>query len=140
MTVLESCIPMMENQAKVYGVADKLASVRAVNIPVLELEDDRERLVNALVEESVQAIEQDGAHVIIFGCTGMIGCAGEVQRGLAARGYGGIPVIDPVPAAIKIAEALVDLGLSHSRRTYMPPRAKRIEGYDLPSREAAVAR
>ena len=30
-TVLSSCIPLMENQAKVYGVAGKLASVRSVD-------------------------------------------------------------------------------------------------------------
>jgi allantoin racemase len=133
-TVLSSCIPLMENQAKIYGVAGKLASVRAVDIPVLELEDDTERLVGALVDQSVQAIESDGAHVIVFGCTGMLGCALGVQQGLERRGYSGVPVIDPVPAAIKMAEALIDLGLSHSKRTYQNPPPKRVVGYDLPER------
>jgi len=134
-TVLSSCIPMMENQAKIYGLADKLASVRSVDIPVLELEQDTPRLVQALVDESIEAIEKDGAHVIIFGCTGMLGCALGVQEGLVRRGYAGVPVIDPVPAAIKLAEALVDLGLSQSKRTYQSPPPKRIVGYDLPERE-----
>ena len=126
---------MMENQAKIYGLADKLASVRSVDIPVLELEQDTPRLVQALVDESIEAIEKDGAHVIIFGCTGMLGCALGVQEGLVRRGYAGVPVIDPVPAAIKLAEALVDLGLSQSKRTYQSPPPKRIVGYDLPERE-----
>jgi allantoin racemase len=133
-TVLSSCIPMMENQARVYGVADKLASVRSVDIPVLELEQDVARTVEALVGESIQAIERDGAHVIIFGCTGMLGCAVGVKAGLAQRGYADVPVIDPMPAAIKLAEALVDLGLTNSKRTYPYPRPKRIAGYDLPER------
>jgi len=134
-TVIENCIPMMENQARVYGVAEKLASVRAVHIPVLELEQDQQRLTDALVEQSVMAIEDDGAHAIIFGCTGMIGCAQEVQQGLARRGYGGVPVIDPMPATIKLAEALVDLGLSHSKRTYATPPTKRVVGYDALEQE-----
>ncbi len=133
-TVLSSCIPLMENQAKVYGVAGKLASVRSVDIPVLELETDTGRLVNALVEQSIEAIEGDGAHVIVFGCTGMLGCALGVQEGLARRGYTGVPVIDPVPAAIKLAEALVDLGLTHSKRTYQNPPSKRLVGYEMPDR------
>jgi allantoin racemase len=133
-TVLSSCVPLMENQATVYGLAGKLASVRAVDIPVLDLEKDTKRLVEALVEQSIEAIEKDGAHVIVFGCTGMLGCARGVQDGLVERGYAGVPVIDPVPAAIKLAEALVDLGLRHSKRTYQDPPPKRIVGYELPER------
>ena len=137
-TVLENVVPLMENQAKVYGVADKLASVRSVNIPVLELEKDRQRLVDAIVDESVKAIEEDGAHVIIFGCTGMMGCAQAVQQELIARGYDGVPVIDPMPVTIKLAEALVDLHLSPSKRTYASPPAKRVVGYELPGRAEAT--
>jgi hypothetical protein len=34
-----------------------------------------------------------------------------------------------------MAEALVDLGLTHSKRTYQNPPPKRVVGYDLPQRE-----
>lgn len=136
-TVLDRLIPLFENQAKVYGLADKLASVRAVDIPVLDLETDDERLVNALVDESVKAVEEDGAHSIIFGCTGMIGCAQAVEQGLKRRGYEGVPVIDPMFAAIKIAEALVGLGVSHSKRTYPNPPEKQIVGYEI-KREVVI--
>jgi hypothetical protein len=40
------------------------------------------------------------------------------------------PVIDPVAAAFKLAEALVDLGLTPSTRTYAPPVPKKVVGYD----------
>ena len=139
-TVLDSVIPMLENEAKVYGVFDKLASIRVVNIPVLELTNDIDRLIRALVDESVKAVEEDGAHVIIFGCTGMLGFAEAVKKGLEERGHAGIPVLDPIPVCIKVAEALVDLGLRHSKRTYQPPRAKEIVGYSLPvARSAGTA-
>lgn len=138
-TVLDTLGPLFENTAKVYGLESKLRSVRSVNIPVLELEEDQERLVNALVEESIKAVEQDGAHAIVFGCTGMKGCAAGLKAGLEARGYAGIPVIDPVIAAFKLAEAVVDLGLTHSKRTYPAPPEKEISGYEFPSRERVPA-
>ncbi len=130
-TVLERSVAPFEEQARRYGVAERLASVRWVDIPVLDLGLDRDRLVGDLVRESEAAVERDGAHVIVFGCTGMLGCAGEVRAALGGLGHGGVPVIDPIPAAVRVAEALVDLGLSHSKRTYPPPPSKPIAGYDL---------
>ncbi len=128
LTVLSSIRPMLENQAKVYGVPEKLASVRSVDIPVLELETDLERAKLALIEQAVIAVERDGADVLIFGCTGMLGCADAVRAGLLSKGHD-VPVIDPVPAAVRFAAALVDAGLSHSKRTYQKPRAKPVVGY-----------
>ncbi len=137
-TVLKHLRPMFENRAAIYGLRDKLASVRAVEIPVLELESDRERLVRALADEAVEAIEQDGAHVMIFGCTGMLGTAEAVERELAARGYGHVPVIDSMVWAIKMTEAMVDMGLRHSKRTWPFPPQKMIAGYEFMAGPVAV--
>jgi allantoin racemase len=127
-TVLDRAIPMFHEHGRRMGVAERLASVRAVDIPVLEL-GDTERVVKALVEQSMMAVREDGAHLIVFGCTGMIGLAGEVETGLARQGIADVPVIDPGILAIKAAEALVDIGLSHSKRTYPTPPEKEIIGY-----------
>ena len=129
-TVLDAVVPLLEDLARKYGLAEKLCSVRSIDIPVLEL-TDHSRVVGALVEESVKAIAEDGAHATVFGCTGMRGCAEGLRKSLAERGYPGIPVIDPVVAAFKLAEALVDLGLTPSQRTYPPPREKPLTGYDV---------
>ena len=128
LTVLDRIRPMLENQAKVYGVPEKLASVRSVDIPVLELESDLDRVKRELTDQGILAVERDGADVLIFGCTGMLGCADAVRAGLLSKGHD-VPVIDPVPAAVRFAVALVDAGLSHSKRTYQEPRAKPIVGY-----------
>jgi allantoin racemase len=126
--ILESWIPVVEQQAIQAGVERQLASVRAVNIPVEELRD-RARVVAAMVEQSVEAVRQDGAHVIIFGCTGMAGLATDVSEGLKKKGITGVPVIDPAVVALKVAEALVDMGLSHSKRTYPEPANKQVVGH-----------
>lgn len=125
---LDSANPLLGHLATKTGVAGQLASVRALNIPVLEL-DDRRRLLSALVDQSVRAVTEDGAHVIILGCTGMAGLAKEVEQGLSKQGITDVPVIDPAILALKIAEALADMGLSHSKRTYPTPPEKQIIGY-----------
>lgn len=128
-TVLESLKPQFANQAKIYGVQDKLASVRAVDIPVLDLEKDFNRMVDTLVDQAMLAVAEDGADVIMFGCTGMLGAAQRVEDGLNARGAIGIPVIDPMVASVKLAEALVGAGLCHSKRAYPVPPEKMVVGF-----------
>lgn len=128
LTVLERDIPLIDRLARLYGLEGNLASARPVNIPVLELDRDRERLMEALVEQSVRAVVEDGAHIIVFGCTGMKGLAQQLGKTLAERGYT-VPVIDPSLAALKLADGLVDMGLSHSKRTYPPPPSKEVVGY-----------
>lgn len=127
-TVLDRLIPFFDHHASKTGLTEHMASVRSVNIPVLEL-DDQARLLKALIDESVKAVREDGAHVIIFGCTGLAGLAKGVEEGLREQGISDVPVIDPAILAVKIAEALVEMGLSHSKRTYPPPPEKEIIGY-----------
>jgi allantoin racemase len=128
-TVLSRILPMIETQAKVYGMTSKLASARSVEIPVLELERDLAATKRALIAEARNAVVEDGADYIIFGCTGMLGCADAVREGLMKDGLD-VPVIDPVPAAINVAAALVRSGLSHSKRAYRPPPRKNVVGYE----------
>lgn len=138
-TVLRRLRVQLENEARLYGVFDHLASVRAVDLPVLDLEADLARTQAQLVEQALLAVEQDGAHALIFGCTGMLGCAQAVRDGLAAQGYD-IPVIDPIPATVLVAAAMAEAGLSHSKLTYPTPPPKHVVGYDaLPPRVAAQA-
>jgi allantoin racemase len=126
--VLDRAVPMFHQHAYRMGLEKRLASVRAVNIPVLEL-GDTDRLLDALVEQSLMAVREDRAHLIVFGCTGMIGLGPEVLKGLAGHGIRDVPVIDPAILAVKVAEALVDIGLSHSKRTYPHPPPKEIVGF-----------
>jgi allantoin racemase len=133
-------VPEFENQATVAGLSDRLASVRWVDIPVLELGADPDALLAALVDESVEAITTDGAHVIVFGCTGMIGFAEAVRDGLVERGYPGVPVLDPVPVTVRLADALLASGLSHSLHTWPPTPEKRIDGYPFLTEARTPAR
>jgi allantoin racemase len=127
-TVLRRILPMIERQAAVYGMTGKLASARSVDIPVLELEKDLAATKRALIAEARKAVVHDGADYIIFGCTGMLGCAEAVRQGLLADGLDA-PVIDPVPTAVNMAAALVRSGLSHSKHAFQQPPKKAVAGY-----------
>lgn len=116
-TVTDSVVAFTERQIWNTGVGEKLASVRAVNIPVLELHDDREKAVEATVEHGRAAIEDDRADTLIVGCMSM-GFLGIAE---AASEQLGVPVLNPSKVALKYAEALVGAGLTHSRRAYMLP-------------------
>ena len=64
-------------------------------------------------------VEEDGAEVIIMGCAAMAGYGHEIESELK------VPVLDPLKVTLKVTEAMVDLGLTHSRvGLYAPPTPK----------------
>ena len=85
----------------------------------------------ALADAALKSVEGDAADAIVLGCTGFLGCAEAMRAALLSAGHD-VPVIDPVPATVRIAEALVKAGLTHSKRTFPPPGEKPLEGYALP--------
>ncbi len=125
-TTLDRAVPMIENRLLLAGLDRRCASVRSSGIPVLELESDPERAVEAIVEQAERAVRDDHAEVICLGCGGMA----ELEARIRDRT--GVPVVDGVAAAVTVAESLVRLGLSTSKvRSYAPPRPKRITGWPL---------
>jgi allantoin racemase len=119
-TVLESVVRPLENLARLTGVADKLASVRQIGVPVLELNGDRDATFARLVETSRRSIEEDRADVLVLGCGTLSFRAEELQEIV------GVPVINPLQVALRTAEMLVACGLSHSKRSYpVPPKLGR---------------
>ena len=131
-TVLDRLKPLVDDLVATYGLREKYTSFKAVDIPVLDISCDLDSLNAALTEQAITSIESDGADIIVLGCTGFLGCAEAMQSALRTAGLD-VPVIDPVPATIHMAEALIRSGLSQSKRAYPHPDKKPIVGYDLPS-------
>jgi allantoin racemase len=125
-TTLDRAVPLIEDRLLLAGLRDRCASVRSSGLSVLQLEEDPEAAVKAIVREAELAVREDRAEVICLGCGGMAGLDEAVRRATA------VPVVDGVTAAVKLAESLVALGLSTSKvRTYAPPRRKRVTGWPL---------
>lgn len=124
-TVREQTVPFMFNAARRAGLEGKLASVRAVDFGVLDFSLD---CVDDVVAQAVNAIRLDGAEAIAMGCTGVgvdmcLIVADRLQQELGSY----VPVIDPVKAAIGLAESLVRSGYRQSERTFPKPPSTRPE-------------
>lgn len=116
-SVAEHHRDLMIEQARRYGVEPRLASVRSLQIPVLELDDDPDATFRMMVRRAREAVQHDQAQAIVLGCTGLAGQAAQVQSVLEAEGIG-VPVIDPSAAATRMLETIVSMGLTGSRITY----------------------
>lgn len=118
-TVLDSLNFLLERLAWQVGVDRKLASVRGIGIPVLELGRDPEETFTRMVREGEAARDRDRADVIIMGCMSM---AFQDRQHDLSRALD-IPVVNPVYAAVKLMQMFCELGLRHSRRAYpVPPK------------------
>lgn len=102
-------IPSKREHVHMRGLNHFLASVRSLDLSVAETEADPERTKKRIFEVAGRAVEKDGAEVIILGCSGMAGYAAEIEKKL------NIKIIDPTAVALKLAEAMVDLGLTQSK-------------------------
>lgn len=125
-TILDSVIAAQELQAYKAGVRDKLASVRATDIPVLSLMKDKQATLKRVLEVGAVAIKQDRADALIFGCMTMsfLGIAEDVSSTL------GVPVINAGRTALKAAESLVSQGMSHSKKAFpTPPKLRKEEAF-----------
>lgn len=123
-----------------YGLTSKLASVRGIDLPPTNFneetisEENLARIKQILLEECRKAIDEDGADVIVtYGETKVLDFLKEKLD---------VPLIQGFQVAPFIAEMLVKLGLSQSKRTYPTPRHLRAYGspeQDLPEKPRMVA-
>jgi len=120
-TVLENTARVIRDRIRTYEFQGRVASVRFANVPVLDLEN-KDRAVEAILQEARKAIDEDGVDVIVLGCTGMSPVAAFLQQQIE------VPVVDPAAAALTMAESLVQMKLTHSKRCYLPPPEKEILG------------
>ena len=114
--------PIMWNAVRLYGMAERCASVRTAGMPVLALESGSKRDALAPIrEEARRAIEEDGAEVICLGCAGMVDMDKQLEQEL------GVPVLDGVVCAVKLLEGIHGYGLHTSkRRAFARPGRKEL--------------
>ncbi len=119
MTEKRPRVAMKKRHVRRYGLLERMASIRPLERSVAELTADPEGTKAAGLALARRMIEEDGAEVIIMGCAAMAGYSDALERELH------VPVLDPLRVSLKMAEAVVDLGLTHSRvGLYAPPTPK----------------
>lgn len=124
-------VPQMRERVRTYGFSEQLASFRSVDLGVLEFQADEDRTKQRLRDAARAAVEEDGAEVVILGCTAEYGFYEALQDDL------GVPVLDAVTAPVKYAELLAELatfGWTHSKAgTYESPPVDEIESWGVES-------
>ena len=105
-------IDRMRSNVRHYGHRDRMVSMRAVELSVHDFQT-RADAADRLLSMGRRCGEEDGAEVLILGCTVEYGFSDRMQEELQ------VPVIEAIPAAIKYAEMTGDaarrLGWSPSR-------------------------
>jgi len=118
-TTLSRSIPAIETNLVKYGLASRCVKVRACEVPVLALDDPASNASAQISAEIERARHEDRAEAIVLGCAGMAELAVRLTE------QHGLPVIDGVASAVKLAEACSVLGLKTSKTgAYATPLPK----------------
>ncbi|MEE9195077.1 MAG: aspartate/glutamate racemase family protein [Alphaproteobacteria bacterium] len=96
-SILEASLPRHRRTIEDLGLVPLLAGDRPIGLGVTTLGDDAEATLGRLVQVGEQLRDTDGAEVIVLGCTGMTRHRDPLQSAL------GVPVVDPVRAAVEAA-------------------------------------
>lgn len=117
---LSGVIGIAQRQVRDLGLERRCASIRSVGIPVLQI--PRTENFESVRQIAIASVEEDGADAICFGCMAFTDHAEPLSKALA-KSHPGVIVIHPGQAALRLAELLVGMGLSHSKRSYpYPPK------------------
>jgi len=101
-SILETSLPRHLEYIRALGIESRLAADLPVGLGVLELEND------ALALDRMSAVgsrlrDRHGADVIVMGCAGMAALRERLEDAI------GVPVIEPVQAAVSMAMGAVAL-------------------------------
>lgn len=99
---------LYRRRASQLGIEKRVVYISGIEVPILELRKDVDKVVGLLAEE-IEKAKDLGVDVIVLGCGGFIGLADKLSR------VTGVPVVDPTLTTLKVAEAFVKLGLRHRK-------------------------
>lgn len=118
-TVADGVRPLLRRLAWETGVLPALCEIRSVELSVLAINTDHDAAYAALRTECERALDATEADTLVLGCMsmGFLGAAERLSTEL------GVPVVNPIRAAVHHAQALHRMGLAPSRRAYRRPAA-----------------
>jgi allantoin racemase len=119
-------VPEMRDNVRRYGAGERLASFKVLELGVHDFQADPPETHRRILAAGREAVEQDGAEVIVLGCTAEFGFYEQLQAGL------GVPVIDATVAPFKYAELLGELAR-------LGWRTSDVGGYAAPPRDEMAA-
>ncbi len=125
-TLVRTCV-IAEHLVIQYGFERRCRGIHGTDIPVLELDNPQSDAYARILKCSREALARDRSGAIVLGCAGMADLCLRLQQAL------GVPVIDGVAAAVKLAESLVAMKLGTSKQgDYASPLRKAYSGWAAP--------
>jgi len=118
-------LPKMEDNVRLYGLSDKLASIRPVEYSTSQMAADRKGYLDAVRREAEKAIKGDGAEVIVLSEEASFDFEDLMKLQSELR----VPILDPLIVTWKFAELMADLyhcaNITHSKlAAYEAPPGK----------------
>ena len=123
---------MVRRHAQIYGLDQKLASLRGVSYSSSFLREiiikykkeervqvpEAKKFVDDTVAQCIVAIEKDRADCLIIGNPGMQCFEDDIRQRLAETGYAEIQLIGQFQSAVEMARAMVNMKLVQAPRAY----------------------
>lgn len=117
LTIDRSMIQTCYSLSHAAGCSEKLVAVEPVEIPVLELAQDRAGTLDRLAEIGGRILQEKRADTLVLGCMSM----GFLNVAEALTERLGVPCVNPCKAALQFAQALTGMGLLHSKAAFPLP-------------------
>lgn len=95
-------MPRHQRYLRQMGLTERFAGERPLNMSVAESASGAGTLAR-MIEVGAELVKQDGADVIVMGCAGMARHRRALEEAL------GVPVVDPVQAAVTMAIGAVQI-------------------------------
>jgi allantoin racemase len=109
-----------------YGLASRLSGIGLVAASPYDAASDPEALA-VKVAEAARGLARDGADAVILGGAALAGMGGRIQAEVP------VPLVDGIAAAVRLAEALVPLGLkTPAAGSYVAPSGRASVGLTDP--------
>jgi len=108
---------IVKKEIQAYGVADRVVALKTMNFdPYLDFKAKKAEVEARFIELAKEELEE-GAELIVTVCSPLWPALGReaLER---VRKELGVVVIEAQETALRVAELLVNLGLSHSKITY----------------------
>jgi allantoin racemase len=114
LATVDQTIPKIRRKLAARGISSRFPSIHPLNIPVLDY-DHPEKVRDQALRVANLMVKQDKIEALILGCGSLFDIQERLEESLS------LPVVAPGEVALKHAEILVDLGLSHSKKSFMIP-------------------
>jgi len=124
-TFSSSLVSWYRDCIELNGMGDRCAGIHSLELSFAQVTDEEQANSDALVDFAEKVVRDANADVLIFGGAPLAGMARRERERIP------VPVVDPVSAAVKQAEALVALAPRKALYgSYRRPAAKPTVGLD----------